>query len=279
MLVGKGSARRRTSVRPAADVLSGAPTRCFRSCGSPSSGVPVCSCASLPCRRSPSVAASRGPRCRTPRESSPVASTPGTEPGTSGSSTRAPSACGARPHHLEPAGAAGHTGRSRCTGGGRSGWSRAGPQGEDGDAGPAGVAGPAGLGRTRWSARGSRFGRTGGPSRTDGRDRPPGPARRRGASFDDLDGTTCRVGETQQGVLDVSYGDGGVATLTCVATALQPLTVTLDGAPYGTVSSTTAGITCGTDCTEVLRVGHPPRRGGAADRCLNQTCTRRDSNP
>ncbi len=22
-----------------------------------------------------------------------------------------------------------------------------------------------------------------------------------------------------------------------------------------------------------------PRRGGAADRCLNQTCTRRDSNP
>ena len=84
---------------------------------------------------------------------------------------------------------------------------------------------------------------------------PQGPAGAGVASFDDLDGTTCRVGETQQGVLDVSYGDGGVATLTCVATALQPLTVTLDGASYGTVSSTTAGITCGTDCTESYERG------------------------
>ncbi len=79
---------------------------------------------------------------------------------------------------------------------------------------------------------------------------PQGPPGSGVASFDDLAGSTCRAGEPQEGVLEVSYGDGGAVTLTCVAAALQELTVTLAGAGSGTVSSTPAGITCGTDCTE-----------------------------
>ena len=79
---------------------------------------------------------------------------------------------------------------------------------------------------------------------------PQGPAGAGVASFDDLDGTTCRVGEPQQGVLDITYGAEGAVTLTCIPTALQPLTVTLAGEGSGTVTSTPAGIDCGTDCTE-----------------------------
>lgn len=82
-----------------------------------------------------------------------------------------------------------------------------------------------------------------------------GPAGAGVASFDDLDGTTCHVGDPQQGVLEITYGAAGAVTLTCVPTALQPLTVTLAGAGSGTVTSTPAGIDCGTDCTESYAFG------------------------
>ena len=69
---------------------------CSAACGSPSSGgAPACSCVSRPCRRSPSAAASRGPRCRTPPESSPVATTPAARE-TCGSSTPPTRASGTR---------------------------------------------------------------------------------------------------------------------------------------------------------------------------------------
>ena len=126
----------------------------------------------------------------------------------------------------------------------------AGPAGEDGDAGPAGVAGPVGPAGPAGGQGDPGPAGPEGPAGPMGETGPQGPAGAGVASFDDLDGTTCRVGEPQQGVLEITYGAEGAVTLTCIPTALQPLTVTLAGAGSGTVTSTPAGIDCGTDCTE-----------------------------
>jgi hypothetical protein len=106
---------------------------------------------------------------------------------------------------------------------------------------------------------------------------PQGPAGAGVASFDDLNGATCRVGEPQEGVLEISYGSGGLATMTCVATALQPLTVTVAEGP-GYVTSTPAGIDCGNDCTESYPWGtsvelHATSRSGSVFRGWSGACT------
>lgn len=110
-----------------------------------------------------------------------------------------------------------------------------GPQGDPGLAGPAGPQGPQG-----------EPGVPGAPGDTG----PQGPAGTGVSSFDDLDGLTCRVGEPEEGVLEVTYAADGTATLTCAATALFELTVALAGNGTGTVTSSPTGISCGTDCSE-----------------------------
>jgi hypothetical protein len=101
-------------------------------------------------------------------------------------------------------------------------WNQEGPAGAQGARGPQGDPGPAGAGLT---------------------------------SFDDLDGLTCRAGDPLEGVLEVTYGPGGAASLTCLATALEDLTVTVAGGLYGFVASTPGGIDCDADCTESYRRG------------------------
>ena len=54
---------------------------------------------------------------------------------------------------------------------------------------------------------------------------PQGPAGAGVASFDDLDGTTCRVGDPLEGVLEVTYGQNGAVSMACLPTALKELTV------------------------------------------------------
>lgn len=69
-------------------------------------------------------------------------------------------------------------------------------------------------------------------------------------SFDDLQGSTCRVGHPLAGTIDIDYAAGGVASLTCVSTATNSLTVTRSGSGSGTVTSAPAGIDCPDTCTE-----------------------------
>jgi hypothetical protein len=131
-------------------------------------------------------------------------------------------------------------------------WNQEGPAGAQGPAGPQGEVGPAGP-QGEPGAPGPEGPQ--GPAGPTGATGPQGPAGAGVASFDDLEGTTCRVGAPQEGVLEISYGDGGAVTLTCRPTVLQPLTVTLAGSGSGTVTSTPAGIDCGTDCTESYEPG------------------------
>jgi hypothetical protein len=84
---------------------------------------------------------------------------------------------------------------------------------------------------------------------------PQGPAGEGLASVDDLEGTTCRAGNPLEGVLHVAYGTGGVVTMTCVPSELADLAVTKSGGGAGTVSSSPAGITCGTTCTAAFPLG------------------------
>jgi hypothetical protein len=70
------------------------------------------------------------------------------------------------------------------------------------------------------------------------------------ASFDDLDGLTCRVGTPEEGIIEVTYAAGGAVSLQCASAALFELGVTKTGTGVGTVSSSPAGINCGTDCSE-----------------------------
>lgn len=137
-----------------------------------------------------------------------------------------------------------------------------GARGADGAMGPAGPSGPAGLqGEPGAPGAPGAAGPQGevGPAGPAGAQGEPGPAGAQGlagaGSFDDLVGSACRAGEPQEGILEVSYGTGGAVTLRCAATALQELTVSLTGGGSGTVTSTPAGINCGTDCTESYAMG------------------------
>jgi len=136
-----------------------------------------------------------------------------------------------------PAGPAGLPGEKGETG-------AMGPRGATGDPGPVGPIGPPGPN--------GDTGQRGVPG-PDGPEGPAGPQGPQGlpgtglASFDDVQGMTCRVGTPQEGVMDVSYDGNGVATQTCRATTLHTLTVTKSGS--GTVVSSPSGISCGATCT------------------------------
>jgi hypothetical protein len=118
----------------------------------------------------------------------------------------------------------------------------AGPQGDPGPAGPQGDPGPAGP-------QGDP-----GPAGAQG---DPGPAGSGISSFDELTGLPCNVGNSGEGVIDISYAaaSGGTVTLTCSPTTLHELTVTKAGSGTGVVTSNPAGINCGSDCSNEYAVG------------------------
>ena len=69
-------------------------------------------------------------------------------------------------------------------------------------------------------------------------------------SFDDLQGSACRIGDPLVGTIDVDYGPDGGVGFTCVATATHSLAVTRTGSGSGTVTSAPDGIDCPGTCTE-----------------------------
>ena len=108
----------------------------------------------------------------------------------------------------------------------------AGPQGPEGPQGPAGPQGPQG------------------PAGPEGLQGPPGEPGQGIASFDDLAGVACNLGELEEGLLEVNYAAGtGAVTLTCVPSTLYTLTVSRSGSGAGTVGSNPAGINCGGTCS------------------------------
>jgi hypothetical protein len=125
-------------------------------------------------------------------------------------------------------------------------WNEQGPQGPHGEPGPQGEPGLQGPSGPQGDP---------GPQGPQGETGPPGPPGPGVTSFDELDGLTCRVGDPSQGTLHVTYSDTGVATLRCVAATLHELTVTTVGTGVGTVTSSPAGINCGSDCAESYTIG------------------------
>jgi hypothetical protein len=101
--------------------------------------------------------------------------------------------------------------------------------------------------RITWNERG--------PAGEAGPAGPQGPAGGAVASFDALEGLTCRAGDPLEGVIDVTYGPNGSASMTCLPTALDDLTVRVAGTSPGFVGSSPGGIACGSDCTESYRRG------------------------
>lgn len=142
-----------------------------------------------------------------------------------------------------PAGPVGETGAQGDPG-------VAGPAGPQGPAGPEGPGGPAGQEGPQGPAGPPGAQGIPGADGSPGEVGPQGPAGTGVTSFDDLAGTTCRVGQPEQGVIELTYAPDGTATLTCAATTLFELTVALAGNGTGTVTSSPAGISCGTDCSE-----------------------------
>jgi hypothetical protein len=133
-------------------------------------------------------------------------------------------------------------------------WNQSGPAGAVGPAGPVGPIGPMGSpgvpgpkGDTGVVGPSGPTGAQGTPGDT-GPQGPAGPPGAGVASFDDLEGTTCRVGTSQEGLIHTTYDASGVAMLTCVATTLFSITVTRTGSGIGTVTSSPAGINCGSTC-------------------------------
>lgn len=125
----------------------------------------------------------------------------------------------------------------------------AGLPGEDGPMGPAGPAGPAGE-QGLPGPEGPQ-----GPAGEPGATGLQGPAGAGVGSFDDLEGLPCREGTPQEGTVAISWSPGDAATIACVASTLHDLTVTLAGSQTGTVTSSPAGISCGTDCTNGYSTG------------------------
>ena len=125
-----------------------------------------------------------------------------------------------------------------------------GDTGEPGPGGPAGPAGPAGP-QGEDGAQGPA-----GPQGETGPMGPAGPAGPAGpgggvAEVEDLVGVGCRSGSTLSGTLEVSYDGDGYLRLLCAPTAQETLTVAVTGS--GTVTSTPAGIDCGSTCSAPFR--------------------------
>ena len=77
------------------------------------------------------------------------------------------------------------------------------------------------------------------------------------ASFDELEGMPCNVGNAGEGVIDISFAaaTGGTVSMSCTPTTLHALTVVKAGTGTGTVTSNPAGISCGTDCAQEYATG------------------------
>jgi len=119
-----------------------------------------------------------------------------------------------------------------------------GPQGPAGANGPAGPQGPAGL-----QGEPGRIG----PQGLQGEVGPQGPQGEPGqgiTTLDALQGIACNQGSPIAGVLEISFDSAGGVTMRCVPTTTFPLNVTIAGDGPGKVTSTPAGIDCGSDCSE-----------------------------
>ncbi len=114
----------------------------------------------------------------------------------------------------------------------------AGPQGEQGVAGPAGLQGEQGLQ---------------GPVGPQGI---PGPSGSGLASFDELNGLPCQVGQVGAGVISLSYDlSSGNPIFECSPTTLYTLTIVKTGGPNSGVISDPAGISCGATCSFTFPAG------------------------
>lgn len=107
-----------------------------------------------------------------------------------------------------------------------------GPQGDPGPAGPTGPQGEQGLQ---------------GPAGPQG---VPGPAGPGIASFDDLSGLPCRVGQLGEGVTAISYDQStGNATISCNPTTFYTLTIVKTGGMDSFILSDPSGLNCGSTCS------------------------------
>jgi hypothetical protein len=128
-------------------------------------------------------------------------------------------------------------------------WSQAGPAGPTGPAGPAGPAGQPGTAGPAGTA---------GPMGTAGPAGPPGPQGPPGAgltSLDGLDGLPCDGGTPEVGVVSVQYGSGGAVSIDCMPTTSFTLSVSMSGSGSGTITSSPAGISCGSICSAPFTFG------------------------
>lgn len=117
-------------------------------------------------------------------------------------------------------------------------WNQAGAQGPTGATGATGPVGPTGAtGATGATGGAGPTGPIGpqGPTGATGAIGPQGPTGPQGtagtsglASFNDLNGIPCSIGSTA-GTIALTYGNGGVATLTCVLPPPPPPPLTSDG--------------------------------------------------
>jgi hypothetical protein len=115
-----------------------------------------------------------------------------------------------------------------------------------------------------WPATGTSL--VGSPG-TTGPQGPAGPAGPQGAQgphgtaggLDAMAGTACNVGSPEQGALKISYDAQGAATITCVPTTLETLTVNINGGDgTDTITSSPAGIDCNpSSATSVCTASFP----------------------
>jgi hypothetical protein len=136
----------------------------------------------------------------------------------------------------------------------------AGPQGEQGPQGPQGEQGLRGLqGEQGIQGLVGPQGEVGpaGPRGPQGDPGPQGPQGEPGqgiASLNDLQGIVCNEG-SNVGVLDISYDSSGIVTMRCEPSNMIPLNVTIAGSGHGKVTSTPAGIDCGSNCSAEFTAG------------------------
>jgi hypothetical protein len=74
------------------------------------------------------------------------------------------------------------------------------------------------------------------------------------SSLNDLQDIACNAGSIV-GVLDISYDSTGTVTMRCEPSNMIPLNVMIAGSGHGKVTSTPAGIDCGSDCSEEFGEG------------------------